>query len=308
MPSPDRDVSQKYWRAFRGLWRLFTERDLGLIAAGVAFFFLLSVFPIFAAFVSIWGFFADPAAVTEQVQALEGLVPESAIEVLARLGQGVTFASQDTLGWATIVSVIAASIPARAGAGALMGGLNMVYRERARRGIWQFLTGIGMTVGVMVALFIALCLVIGVPVLLNFLPLGDWATVAVRFAKWCVMAAVILVGLGLVYRIGPNRRAAQTPWLSPGAIFAAVLWLGLSFLFSLYLDNFGRFNEAYGSIGAIIGLMLWLYVSAVAVLAGAGLNAELELRTQFDTTIGPDRPIGQRGAYVADTFIDPKHE
>jgi membrane protein len=115
----------------------------------------------------------------------------------------------------------------------------------------------------------------------------------------------MVFGLGLIYRYGPNRRAAKVPWVSPGAVLAVLVWALGSWAFSLYLANFGRYNEVYGSIGAVVALLMWFYLSALVTLLGAALNAELELRTLPDTTVGPDRPMGERGAYVADTYLRP---
>lgn len=294
-----------WWRATRGVWALFLDQNLTLVAAGVAFFALLALFPILATAIAVWSMVADPATAVQGFRALEGVMPSGSVELLRRQATDIRLLASDRTGIAAILPVVFAIAAARAGAGAMIKGLDMVYRERPRRGIWRFLTSLGMTLGFIAGLCVALVLVVGVPVVMNLLPLGTWSQWALSFARWCVLSAALLIALGLVYRLAPNRRRARTDWLSPGALLAAALWLGLSALFSLYLDRFGAYNEVYGSIGAFAALMIWLYVGMLAVLVGGALNAELELRERSDTTVGPDRPMGERGAYVADTYIHP---
>jgi membrane protein len=146
----------------------------------------------------------------------------------------------------------------------------------------------------------SLGVIVIVPVLLSLVDLGDLAGLLVKLLPWLVLAGFITVALAVLYRYGPSRHEAKTRWVSWGALVAMVLWIGASLLFSLYVSNFASYNKTYGALGAVMILLLWLYISAFIVLIGAELNAEMEHQTERDTTTGRPRPMGERGAFVAD--------
>ena len=296
---------RKWWGALMGVMNTMDERNLGLIAAGTGFFAMLALFPGIAALIAVWGLVADPAMVQAQLVLVERLLPPAAYDIFDDQLTRLVLAGPGTLGWATVISTSLSLWWARSGVASLIRGLNAVYREEHRGPLRRILSSIAVTLALVGMLLVALVAIIVVPVVMAVLPLGPVTEWLVEISRWSVTALTLLVGLGIVYRYGPNRKAAKVPWLSPGALVALVIWAAASWAFSLYLSNFGRYNEVYGSLGAVVALLMWLYLSAYVTLLGATLNAELELRTLPDTTIGPDKPMGQRGAYVADTYIKP---
>ena len=295
------------WRgALWGVWLLIDERNLGLIAAGTGFFAMLSVFPGIAALIAIWGLASDPSIIEAQLVLLTRFVPAEGLSLIEGQLERLLAAQVETLTWATAVSTGLSLWWAQSGVGSLIRGLNAVYREDHRTNIVRrYAASIGITLALIAMMLVALLAIVAVPVALEVLPLGPLATGALLVARWVIAGAVMIFGLAIIYRFGPNRHAARMPWVSPGAVVAVLVWAAGSWAFSLYLANFGRYNEVYGSIGAVIALLMWFYLSAFVTLLGAALNAELELRTLPDTTTGPEKPMGERGAYVADTYLRP---
>ncbi len=255
--------------------------------------------------IAIWGFFSDPSIIEAQLTLLEGFVPPEAYEIMDTQVNQLVDANTSTLGWATLISVSVALYVSRNGVAALIRGLNAIYRESNRSTLRDIMAALGVTFLLIGVALVALTSVVIMPIVLAFLPLGPLAEWALAAARWVIAIAVVVLGLSVIYRYGPNRRAARPGWITPGALIAVLIWAAASWGFSYYLTNFGRYNEIYGALGAVIALLMWLYISAFVVLLGASLNAELELRTRKDTTVGPRRPPGQRGATVADTVIDP---
>ena len=212
-------------------------------------------------------------------------------------------AQTETLGWTTVISTGLSLWWARAGVASLIRGLNAVYREQHRGTVMRYVASIMVTVFLVIVALVMLIAIVVMPIVMAYLPLGSFTATVIEVLRWAIALVAILLAFGVVYRYGPNRRAAKVPWVSPGALVAIVIWAAGSYAFSLYLANFGRYNEVYGSLGAVVALLMWLYLSAFVTLMGAAINAELELRTLPDTTVGPDRPMGERGAYVADTYV-----
>jgi membrane protein len=163
------------------------------------------------------------------------------------------------------------------------------------------LWSLSFTLGAIVFLLVALGGIVALPVILNFVGLGAATEWLLVIARWPVLLAGVVLGLALLYRYGPSRDTAGWKWVTPGGIAAAVLWLAVSMLFSWYVSSFGGYNETYGSLGAVIGFMTWIWISTVVVLLGAEINAEVEHQTAEDTTEGPRQPLGARGARMADT-------
>lgn len=279
------------------------DRNLPLIAAGVAFYSLLSLFPTITAAVSVWGLFANPVAIEEQLDGLSASVPAGAFDIIETQVQRLAAAPSDTLTWAGVLAMVLALWSARAAIAALIRGLNAIYEERHRKGLKRVFRALTLTflLVFMTTIFVAIMVV--APVLIAFAPLGPLAETALRALKWLVILVMLLVSLGLIYRLAPNRKAARVPWVSPGAVLATGLWTIASAALSLYLENFGNYNEIYGSLGAVIALLMWFFVSAFVVLLGAAVNAQLERHTKEDSTVGPPKPLGARGAVVADTYV-----
>ena len=297
-----RKTASLWWRTSMGVMQTLDERNVVLIAAGAGFFTMLAIFPGIAALIAIWGLVADPSVIEAQLELLDRFVPADAFAILDAQLTTLMGTQTETLGWTTAVSMVLSLWWTRAGVASLVRGLNAVYREDHRGTIMRYVSSMLLTLVLTAVALVTLLAVVVAPIVMRFLPQGPEQT-AIEVSRWVIAAVSIIIGLGALYRFGPNRRGAKVPWVSAGALIAALLWGIASYGFSLYLANFGRYNEVYGSLGAVVALLMWLYLSAFITLLGAAINAELELRTLEDTTVGPDRPMGERGAFVADTYV-----
>jgi membrane protein len=270
-----------------------------LLAAGVAFYVLLALFPAIIAGVSIYGLVADPQTVRDQINQLaQTLSPETA-KLIGTQVQQVTSSAGGALGLATVIGILTALWSASSGMKALITGVNLAYDEPEGRKFVK-LRGLSilMTVGAMVVLGVALALIVGFPAVPDSWPtVLQWTAAVVRFV---LLAVLLLAGLAALYRYAPDRDKPKWSWASPGSVVATVLWVLASVGFSVYVNAFGNYNKTYGALAGIIILMFWLYLTAFVVLVGAELNAELELQTAKDTTAGPEQPLGERDAHAAD--------
>ena len=303
VPVPNRSP-KVWWSIGKRVLDAIGEKRLSLIAAGIAFFGILALFPAIAAIIALWGIVGDPQAILPVMERYSVLLPADVFDIISGQITALAAADESTLGWTTLLSIFLALWSARAGVAALMQGMNAVYEERNRGGLAHYLTAFGLTVALILVALVAISAVLLVPAIMALVPLGALATVAVEVGRWLVAVGILFLGAGLIYRYGPNRRAARLPWITPGAVLAVFLWAGASVAFSIYLTNFGNYNEVYGSIGAVIALLMWLFISGFLLLLGAALNAELESHTEPDSTIGRDRPLGERGAQAADTYVE----
>jgi membrane protein len=290
------------WRDI--LWRVWAqtgEDNLSIVAAGVAFYVMLAAFPAITAFVSLFGLFADAAPMQERFADFKGVIPDDAWRLLNDQLTAVVTAEPQRLGVSVVAGLVIALWSAGAGVRVMMTALNIAYEEEEKRGFLRFYgTAFLFTIGIGVFGIFSLGVIVVVPVLLSFIELGVISQVLVKLVPWLVLAGVVTVALGALYRYGPSRREPKTRWVSWGAVVAALLWIGASIVFSIYVANFGSYNETYGALGAVVILLMWLWISAFIVLLGAELNAEMEHQTERDTTVGGEKPRGQRGAYVAD--------
>jgi membrane protein len=286
------------------LWRVWAqigEDNVSIVAAGVAFYALLAIVPALTAFVSLFGLIADPATVQAQFASFQGVMPANAWTLVNDQLTAVASAAPRRLGIGALAGLGVAVYSAGAGVRALMTALNIAYNEREKRSFVKFyLIAFLFTIGIAVLGVLSIGVIIAVPVVINYARLGVLAGAAVKIAPWVVLATFMTVTLGALYRYGVSRAEPKTRWVSWGATFATVLWIGASLVFSIYVANFGSYNETYGALGAVVVLLMWLWISAYIVLIGAELNAEMEHQTARDTTTGSPRPLGQRGAYVAD--------
>ncbi len=263
---------RKVWRLLRDVSDVVTETNLGLISAGVAFFGIFAIFPAIAALIAIFGLLADPHVVELQLELLQDVIPSQAYALFRSQITGLLAARTDTLGWATALSVVVALWSARSGVAAMMTGLNTIMGDRHRAGVHHILAALALTLALIGVAVVALLSVIVAPIAMAFLPLDAATGWILEGVRWAVSLAVLLVAIGILYRYGPNRRGRRLPWVTPGAIIVILCWLAASVAFSAYLTNFGRYNEIYGSIGAVIALLMWLYISAYLMLLGAALN------------------------------------
>lgn len=266
-------VLRRAWRKAQLLSDLMATRHLGLIAAGVAFFGVLAIFPALAAVIAVWGMFADPQAVAASLEDLSEFLPPDAFDILNAQVQGLVLAPPGQLGWTTALTLGAALWSARAGMAALIGGINAAFGTENRGGIRHQIVSLGLTVAMVGAALAALTAGVLVPLLLALVPLGPFEASLVQFVRWAVAPLATILGIGLIYRYGPNLTGTRPPLLSVGLGVAVVLWLAASEGFSIYLVNFGSYNKIYGSIGALAALLMWVYLSAYAVLIGAVVNA-----------------------------------
>jgi membrane protein len=298
------DLTPSDWKkALVETYREIKRDNLSLIAAGVAFYAFLSIFPALAATLSIYGLVADPATVEEHINALGAVLPSEALGLIRDQLHALTSSAPQALSISAIVSILLALWSANKATKGLFEALSIVYEEDETRGFFKMNTQTLLVTFLMVAgTVLLLGLVAIVPAILDSLGLGDAGKTVVAILRWPLAMILVLLGLAVLYKIGPDRRAAKWRWVSPGAILAAVLWLVASIGLSLYVSHFGKYNETYGAVGSVVILLLWLFISAYSVLMGGELNASLELREPRDTTVGPEKPVGERGAYVADTL------
>src|SRR5215216_601640 len=270
-----------------------------LLAAGVAFYTLLALFPAIIAGVSIYGLVADPQTVRDQINRLaQSLSPETA-KLIGQQIEQVTSSAGGALGLATVIGILTALWSASSGMKALITGVNLAYDETEGRKFVK-LRGLSilMTVGAMVLLGVALALIVGFPAVPASWPMVlQWTAAILRFV---LLAVLLMAGLAALYRYAPDRDKPKWSWSSPGSMAATVLWVLASVGFSVYVNAFGNYNKTYGALAGIIILMFWLYLTAFVVLVGAELNAEMELQTAKDTTAGPEQPLGDRDAHAAD--------
>ena len=279
------------------------DDNVPLLAAGVAFYAMLAIFPAIIALVTVYGMVADPAQVESQVGEFAKSLPSGADQLLTQQLKSVTSAGRQSLSIGLAVSLLAVLWSASGGVQGLVKGLNLVYDEKETRGFIK-LRGLSLllTIGAIVVAVVALALITVFPGVIDNFGLGQAARLAASIVRWVVLALLVLIAIAVVYRYAPDRANPRWRWVSWGAVVALVLWLLGSIGFSWYVDNFGKYNQTYGALAAVIILLLWLFLSAFAVLLGAELDAEIERQTARDTTTGPERPLGQRDAEVADTL------
>ncbi|MGJ4951374.1 YihY/virulence factor BrkB family protein [Bradyrhizobium sp. HKCCYLS20291] len=278
------------------------EHRIVALAAGMTFYTLLAIFPALAALVAIYGLFSDPAKITGHLEQLQGLMPGGAIDIARDQLARVSAKGSQALGVTFLVSLAISLWSANAAMKSLFDTLNVVYREPERRGFIKLNTiSLLFTAGAILFALVAIAAIVVVPVVLNSVGLSGATDLLLRIGRWPAIFVCVSLGLALIYRYGPDREEPKWRWISWGSALAAALWLGGSALFSWYAANFGSFNATYGSLGAVIGFMTWIWISAIVILIGAELDAEMEHQTARDTTTGPEKPLGARGAAMADT-------
>lgn len=293
----------------RGWWDI-VKRTVGEVsedrvmteAAGITFYALLALFPALGALISIYGLFADPVTINDHLATLSGIIPGGGMEIITDQVKRITAKGTGTLGFGALLGLATSLWSANQAMKAMVDSLNIVYGEKEKRGFFlRIAVTLAFTLAGILLIVLAMVGVVAIPVVLNFVGLGDTLEAVLRLARWPVMLLVVGLFLACVYRYGPSRERAQWRWVSWGSAFASVAWIGFSLGFSWYVTQFGNYNETYGSLGAAIGFMTWIWLSSTVVLVGAELDAEMEHQTARDTTTGPERPMGARGATMADT-------
>jgi membrane protein len=296
---PARGWKDVLWRS----WNEVSDANLFLVAGGVTYAVLLALFPGLAALVAIYGLVLNPEQVEKQVGALSGVLPEQSRQLLADELHQLISASNGTLGLSAAFGLLLALWSASRGMSGLITALNIAYEEKERRGFFKLnLLAVGLTLALLVGGLIVIALVAILPAAVQFIGLGESTKWLLLVLEWPLLIAVIMTGLACLYRYAPDRDKAQWRWVSPGAIAATSLWIVASIGFTVYVANFNSYDKTYGSLGGAIILLTWLYLSALVVLLGAVINAQLEKQTQKDSTEGPSNAMGQRGAQAADTL------
>jgi membrane protein len=272
------------------------------IAAGVVFYSLLALFPAITAGVSIYALFADAGTIGKNVAQLSTVLPGGTIDIVSEQITRINQHGTGALSLGFVVGLGVALWSANAGMKALFDSLNVIYDEEEKRGFIK-LNAVSMlfTLGAIALAFLMLMCVAVVPFLLQRVGLPSTAAQIIAYGRWVLLLAIGIGAMTVLYRIGPSRAPAQWRWLIFGSIFATIGWLAVSMLFSWYVANFGTYNATYGSLGAVVGMMMWMWLSMIVVLLGAELNSEIEHQTARDSTTEPPRPLGARGAVVADT-------
>lgn len=279
--------------------------NIGIVSAGVAFYFFLALFPTLTAIISIYGLVTDPATVEQQMEQLTNVLPQEAHQLLTEQLRSIAEKSGSSLGWGVALSILLSLWSANSGTKSLFEGINIAYDEENDRSFLK-LNAITLlfTLGGIILGIITVTLVVGFPALAGNLGLSDTIQTVISWGRWLILAAIVMFGLALIYKVAPTRDDPKFRWVSWGSAIATVLWLVGSLLFSWYVNNFGSYSETYGSVAAVIILMLWFNLTSFIILLGAEINAELEHQTAKDTTVGKPEPMGQRGGYHADHVAD----
>jgi membrane protein len=293
---PVRGWKDILWRVYDGI----SEDRILANAAAVTFYALLALFPAIAALVSIYGLFADPASIQQHLDSISGVLPGGATDVLRDQLNRLTAQPRGTLGMSFLIGLVISLWSANGGIKALFDALNGVYEEKEGRSFVKLnATTLTFTIAMIGFLILALACIVVVPAILNYLP--GFIGMVVNIARWPLMLVLVAMALACIYRFGPSRDQPKWRWITWGSAFAAVAWLGFSAIFSFYAANFGNFDKTYGSLGAVIGFMMWMWLSVAVILVGGKLNAEIEHQTARDLTEGPPEPMGARRAKMADT-------
>ena len=297
------EISRRGWKDI--LWRVYSEASedrILSVAAGMTFYGLLAVFPAVSAFVALYGLIADASTINEHIAELMFILPAGAGEIIADQVKRSVEASTGGLSVSFLVSFLFALWSANAGMKATFDGLNVAYEEREKRGLIALnAQSLLFTVLAILAALAAVLAVVVAPIVLQLFYLDKVVETTISLLRWPLMAVCIMFALAVLYRFGPSRAEAKWRWVTWGSAVAALLWLIISFAFSWYVSGFGSYDKNYGALGAVIGFMTWIWLSAAVILLGAELNAEMEHQTILDTTTGTPKPLGLRGARMADT-------
>jgi membrane protein len=302
--SPAEIPATGWWSVLKRVVTQFNDHRLMYEAGSVVFFVLLALFPALAALVSFYGLFADPKTVADHLAMLSTVMPAGSMDILNEELTNLASNTGSKLSFGVFFGFAVSLWSANQGMKSLFDVLNVAYDEQEKRSYIRLtLITLGFTFACLMFAMIAIAAVVVLPAALQFIYLGAETDVLVRTMRWPVLLVVVTLLLSVIYRYGPSRKPARWRWVTWGGTFAAITWLLVSFAFSYYVSKFGTYNKTYGSLGAVIGFMTWIWISVMVVLVGAELNAELEHQTARDSTVGPERPVGARGATKADEVV-----
>lgn len=266
------------WKAFlRRIYARIAEDRIFSLAAASTYFGLLALFPAIGALVAIYGLFADPSAIGEQLSNLHGLLPEGAMSVIGDEMKRISSQNHAAQGFAMVAGILLALWGANSAVKSLFDSLNQVYGDREERGFIKLsAVTLAFTASGIAISALAVVGIIVLPLALNQFGLSGLFTATVKVGRWPLLYGVVILALACIYRFGANRRNSRWKWITWGSASAAALWIIASLLFSWYAANFGSFNKTYGSLGAVIGFMIWIWVSMIVILLGAEIDAEME--------------------------------
>ncbi len=278
------DIPARGWKEI--FWRVYAqigEDRVLAVAAGVTFYALLAIFPAITALVSIYGLFADPASIQSHLSTVSAFMPGGAIDIIGEQVQRIA-SEKSGLGFAFALGLATSLWSANAGMKALFDSLNVAYGEKETRGFIKLnATSLAFTAGMLLFAVVALAAAVGVPLLLAWLPLGEWLALALRWLRWPILLVLLGVALALLYRFGPTRKKPRWRWITVGSSFACIAWVLASAAFSYYAANFGSYNKTYGTLGAAIGFMTWIWISVIVVMIGAEINSEVEAQAEGES-------------------------
>jgi membrane protein len=304
------EIPAKGWRDI--LWRVWHEVQedrVMLVAAGATFYLLLALFPALTAFVSLYGFVADPANIAEQIAILATVMPAGGLDIIRDRLESLASQPSETLSISFVVALLFAFWSANNGIKVLFEAINIAYEETEKRSFLKLnLLALSFTLGAMVVAIALISAVAVVPAVIALFNLDAVSQLLIQVLRWPLLLVLIAAAISLLYRYGPSRERAKWRWVTWGSIGATVVWLAASVGFSFYLSNFANYEATYGSLGAVIGFMMWTWISVITLIMGAQINAEMEHQTTRDSTTGEPKPMGQRGAVVADTVGKPADE
>ncbi len=288
------------------LWRVLHEVSqdrVTLIAGGVTFYLLLALFPAISALAALYGLVADPSTMAEHLRELSGMLPPGAFDLIAERIASLAESRDSTLGLTFFVSFIVALWSTHSATLSIFDAMNIAYDETEKRGLLQLnLVGLAFTLCAMISTAVILGLIAVIPLLLSYIWLDRFEEQMALVLRWPILFFIVATATTAVYRFGPSRQPAKLRWLTWGAALVTVSWFVMSLGFSFYLDHFANYDATYGALGALIGFLVWIWLSVLILIVGGELNAELEHQTSRDTTTGLPLPMGARGAYVADTL------
>lgn len=275
--SPTQTLKRRWWPIVKNVYHEIDDDRILAVAAGVTFYVLLALFPATGAFVSVYGLVAEPGTIVDTIGAMGNVMPGGAVEIIGDQIKRITSKERGALSLAFISGLAISLWSANAGIKAMFDALNVAYEEKEKRGfIMLNLWSLAFTLGAIIFILIAMGTVVVVPIALKLVGLGAVTEWLIAIGRWPVLLGIILLALAALYRWGPSRVRASWAWVSPGSALAAIGWVGFSMLFSWYVSSFGNYNETYGSLGAAIGFMTWIWLSSTIILIGAELNSELE--------------------------------
>ena len=306
MAEKPQEIPAKGWfQVTKRAWAEAKVDQVPLLAAGVAFYSFLALFPAMIAAVTIYGLVADPTTVARQADQLSKALPSDAASIITNQLHQIASQPQQSLSLGLIIALALALWSASGGIGNIVTAINVAYDEEETRGfVKRKALSLGFTLGAILFAAVSIALIAGAPAFLDaFFPSGAIYWV-LQVARWAGLAVAVSVALAVLYRYAPDRDNPRFAWVSTGATIATVIWLAASVGFSVYVDHFGSYGKTYGALAGVAVLMLWLWITAHIVLLGAEINAEAEQQTVKDTTVGPPEPLGERRAVKADSLPD----